>query len=386
MAGLDVIVLGVGGTGSAAAALLAARGALVLGLDRSGPAPDRGHRGSRMLRQSYPGDAAHVPLLLRAHELWEQLRRESGEDVVQLTGGLYFGAPDSELVTGSLRAAREWDLPHELLDAQEIHRRFPAFRPRPDEVGLFEAAAGFVRPAATVHAHRELAARRGAELHVDEPVVSWTATAAGGVAVTTAAGSYEADRRVLCPGAWAPQLLAQLGLPLTVERQVEYWFQPLRGVLPHLPARQPVYVHEDAAGTRVHGFPALDGPDGGAQVGFSRRGTVCTPETVDREVQPAEVTAMADHLADVLPTLPGAFLSASTWLGTTTPDQHVVLGPHPQAPQVTMACGLGVHGCALVPVVGEVLADLATSGTTAHPIGPFDPRRPALAARGPGHR
>jgi monomeric sarcosine oxidase len=379
VAGFDVIVLGLGGTGSAAAAHLAARGARVLGLDRTGPAPDRGHRGARILRQSWSGDPAHVPLLLRSYELWEQLRRESGDDVVQLTGGLYFGAPDSALVTGSLRTARQWDLPHEVLDAEEIHRRFPTFRPRPDEVGLFEAAAGFVRPEATVHAHRELAARRGAELHVDEPVVSWTATAAGGVAVTTAAGSHEADRLVLCPGAWAPRLLARLGLPLTVERQVEYWFQPLRGVLPHLPARQPVYVHEDAAGTRIHGFPALDGPAGGAQVGFSRRGTVCTPETVDRDVHPDEVTAMADHLADVLPTLPGAFLSASTCLDTTTPDQHVVLGPHPQAPQVTLACGFRVHDVAFVPVVGEILADLATTGTTAHPIGLFDPRRPALA-------
>ena len=379
MAGFDVIVLGLGGTGSAAAAHLAARGLRVLGL--SARAHDRtpGPRGSRILRHCWSGDPGYVPLLLRSAELWEQLRADSGDGVVQLTGGLYLGAPDGALVTGGLRAARAWDLPHEVLDADEVHRRFPAFRPRPGDLGLYEAAAGFVRPVAAVHAHLELAARRGAELRPDEPVLSWTATAAGGAAVTTAAGTHEADRLVLCPGARAPELMARLGLPLTVERHVGYWFQPLRGVLPHLPARQPVYVHEDAAGTAVHGFPAVDGPDGGAEVAFSRRGTVCTPETVDPEVHPDEVTAMADHLADVLPTLPGAFLAASVGVSAATPDRHAVLGPHPQAAQVLLACGLPRDGFALVPVVGEVLADLATTGTTAHPIGLFDPLRPALA-------
>ena len=380
MAGFDVIVVGLGGMGSAAAAHLAARGRRVLGLERYGPAHDRGssHGGSRIIRQSYVEDPSYVPLLLRSYELWEQLRVESGEDVVQLTGGLYFGPPDSELVAGSLRSAREWDLSHEVLDAGEIRRRFPEFRTAPDEVGVHEAAAGFVRPEATVAAHLGLAGQRGAELHFDEPVLSWTASAGGGVQVSTAAGSYDADRLVICPGAWAPELLAQLELPLTVERQVMYWFQPLRGVLPYLPARQPVYVHEDRSGTQIHGFPAIDGPEGGAKVAFSRRGTVCTPDSIDREVHPAEVTAMVEHLVGVLPSLPGRFLSGVTCMYTTTPDQHFVIALHPQAEQVTVACGFSGHGFTFVPVVGEILADLATTGTTAHPIGLFDPRRPAL--------
>ena len=53
---------------------------------------------------------------------------------------------------------------------------------------------------------------------------------------------------------------------------------------------------------------------------------------------------------------------------------------HPEHEHVTVACGFSGHGFKFVPVVGEVLADLATTGTTAHPIGLFDPRRPALQA------
>src|SRR6478736_8048236 len=194
MADYDVIVLGLGGMGSAAAAHLAGRGVRVLGLERFGPAHALGssHGGSRIIRQSYFEDPAYVPLLLRAYELWDQLETDSGADLMTLTGGLYFGPADSLTVAGSLRAAREWDLPHEVLEAAEIRRRFPTFSPALGEVGLYEAVAGFVRPEATVTAHLELAVSRGAELRFGEPAQEWT-DEAGGVRVTTAAGTYTAD-------------------------------------------------------------------------------------------------------------------------------------------------------------------------------------------------
>ena len=83
----DVIVIGLGGMGSAAAAHLAARGQRVLGLERFGPAHDRGssHGGSRIIRQSYFEDPAYVPLLLRAYELWRSLEADSGADLMTLT-------------------------------------------------------------------------------------------------------------------------------------------------------------------------------------------------------------------------------------------------------------------------------------------------------------
>ncbi|WP_369140956.1 N-methyl-L-tryptophan oxidase [Modestobacter versicolor] len=382
MAGYDVIVVGLGGMGSAAAAHLAARGQRVLGLERFGPAHDRGssHGGSRITRQSYFEDPAYVPLLLRSYELWHELAADSGADVITLTGGVFLGRPDSLTVAGSLLAAREWGLPHELLDAGEVRRRFPTLSPAEDEVGVYETAAGFVRPEVTVAAHLALAEKRGAELHYDEPVTEWSETADGGVRVRTAAGEYTAGQLVICPGAWAPELLADLGVPFTVERQVMYWFQPSDGVGPYAADRHPIYIHEAADGTQIYGFPAIDGPDGGAKVAFFRRGIPCSPDTIDREVHPEEIAAMTDHVRTVLPTLPGRYLTAATCMYTTTPDQHFVIARHPEHAAVTVACGFSGHGFKFVPVVGEVLADLATTGTTEHPIALFDPRRPALEA------
>ncbi|HEU0104244.1 MAG TPA: N-methyl-L-tryptophan oxidase [Mycobacteriales bacterium] len=379
----DVIVVGLGGMGSAAARSLAARGVRVLGLERHTPAHDLGssHGGSRIIRQSYFEDPAYVPLLLRAYELWEALARDSGEDVYTLTGGLFCGRPDATTVAGSLLASRQWDLPHELLEAGEVRRRFPTFALADGEIALYEAKAGFARPEATVAAQIRLAQRAGADLHFGEPVTGWESTA-GGVRVQTAQGSYRADRLVIAPGAWAPQLLASLGVPIVVERQVMYWFQPDGGVDRYAVGRQPIFIHEDAVGAQAYGFPAIDGPDGGVKVSFFRRGVPCTPETIDREVHPDEVEYMRSHTARLLPGLPGRFLDAVTCMYSNTPDQHFVVAQHPDHDNVSVACGFSGHGFKFVPVMGEVLADLATTGSTAHPIALFDPRRAALAAAG----
>lgn len=373
----DVIVVGLGGMGSAAAYHLASRGQRVIGLERFEPVHNHGssHGGSRIIRQSYFEDPAYVPLLLHAYELWDRLAQETGQDIITPTGGVYLGRPDSRTVAGSLRAARQWNLPHEVLDAAEIRARFPTLNPQNDEVGLFEAKAGFVRPEATVAAHLRLAQRHGADLRYQTPVLRWDAQPGAGVRVWTPDSAYTADRLVVCPGAWAPDILADLGVPFTVERQVMYWFQPDSGITPFLPQRHPIYIHEDADGTQVYGFPAIDGVDGGAKAAFFRHGLVCTPETIDRQVHPDEVQTMAAHLKALLPSLPGRLLRAVTCLYTNTPDQHFVIGTHPRHPEVTVACGFSGHGFKFVPVVGEVLADLVTTGSTRHPIGLFDPRR-----------
>jgi sarcosine oxidase len=378
----DVIVVGLGGMGSAAAYHLAARGQRVLGLEQFGPAHDKGssHGGSRVTRQSYFEDPAYVPLLLRAYELWDALAGDSGRDVITLTGGLMIGPPDSITVAGSRRSAQQWDLAHEMLDAAEIRRRFPTMTPADTDVALYESMAGFVRPEATVAAHLDLAARHGADLRFGEPVRRFEARA-DGVRVVTDAGTYTAGHGVICPGAWAPELLADLGVPFVVERQVQYWFAPTGGVAPFLADRHPIYIWEDAGGVQFYGFPAIDGPDGGVKVAFFRGGETCTPHTINRSVSDGEVRAIADQMRGRLPAVPGSFLTAVTCMYTNTVDEHFVIATHPAHERVTVACGFSGHGFKFVPVVGEILADLAMSGATRHPIALFDPRRERDPAR-----
>ncbi|MEV6631072.1 N-methyl-L-tryptophan oxidase [Actinoplanes sp. NPDC051470] len=375
MAAYDVIVVGLGGMGSATAYHLAARGHRVLGLEKFGPAHDQGasHGGSRITRQSYFEGPDYVPLLLRAYELFDQLARDSGREVIRRTGGVMCGLPSSRTVSGSLASAEQWGLPHEMLSAADLRKRFPTLSPEPDEVALYEDNAGFVRPEETVSAHLTLAAAAGASLLFNTPALRWSSLPAGGVEVVTADGTFRADQLVVTPGPWAPQLLTDLGVPFTIERQVQYWFQPTGGTGPF--EDHPIYVWEAADGTQVYGFPAIDGPAGGAKIAFFRRGAVTTPETIDRDVHPAEIEAMAAAAGSHLPDLPGTFLKAKTCLYSNSPDEHFVIARHPAHEAVTVACGFSGHGFKFVPVVGEIVADLATTGTTRHPISLFDPRR-----------
>ncbi|MFE9021254.1 N-methyl-L-tryptophan oxidase [Streptomyces sp. NPDC007808] len=374
----DVIVVGLGGMGSAAAYHLTARGLRVLGLERFGPAHDLGssHGGSRIYRQAYFEDPAYVPLLLRAHELWERLGADSGREVFTETGGLLIGREDSLAVAGTLRSARQWGLDHEMLDAADIRRRFPTFAPAPEDVAFHERRAGVARPEATVRAHLDLARAQGAELHFEERVRTWEADGPGGKArVVTERGTYTADRLVIAPGAWAPELLSDLGVSVTVERQVMYWFQPDGGTGPFTPDRHPVYIWEDPDGAQIYGFPALDGPHGGAKVAFFRTGGATDPDALDRRIHPEEIETIAAYLRPRIPALPGRFLKGAACMYTSTPDENFVVARHPEHPRVAVACGFSGHGFKFVPVIGEILADLAVEGSTQHPISLFDPRR-----------
>ncbi len=378
----DAIVAGLGGMGSAAAYQLAGRGRRVLGLEQYTPAHDRGssHGQSRMIRQAYFEDPSYVPLLLRAYELWEQLERETGADLMALGGGLMIGPPESHIFTGSKATADEYGLPYQVLDAAELKRRYPVFEPMEDTVALFEEKAGIVRPEAAVKAHLDRATAMGADLRFGEEILTWEPTASG-VLVETASGTHEAERLVVTAGAWAPKLLADLGLPLEVTRQILFWFDPIGGVEPFLPDRFPVYIWEPEDGNSFYSMPAHEGPDGGVKVAFFRAdGTPADPDTIDREVHDHEVDFIRSYLNKYVPALDGELLYARTCMYTNTPDEHFVISTHPEYQQVAIAAGFSGHGFKFCGVVGEILADLVTAGETDHPIGLFSPTR--LGTRG----
>lgn len=89
----DIIIIGLGGMGSAAAYHAARRGQCVLGIERHTLAHTLGssHGRSCIIRQAYFEDQAYVPLLLCAYELWRQIEHDSGTHLLTITGGLMIG-------------------------------------------------------------------------------------------------------------------------------------------------------------------------------------------------------------------------------------------------------------------------------------------------------
>jgi sarcosine oxidase len=365
----DVIVAGLGGMGSAAAAHLSQRGQRVLGLDRFQPLHTNGssHGASRIIRQAYFEGPAYVPLLLRSYELWRRMERDAARELLTVTGGLMIGGEDSSVLRGSMESARLHALPHEVLDAAEIRRRYPTFVPAWDEIALFEPEAGFVHPERAIIAHRERALRTGAVLRFEEPVVSWDASP-DRVSVTTSHGRYEAGALVVAAGAWASSLMHTLLLPLTVERQVVAWFEPARDRESFEPGRLPIWIWEVGAATQLYGFPLQDGR---VKAAFYHGGTSADPDAVPRTVQPEETDRIRRALAPRIPALDVPAADATTCLYTSTPDYQFVIDRHPDHSNVVVLSPCSGHGFKFVPVVGEIAADLVLDGATRHPIEPF---------------
>ena len=359
----DVIVVGLGGMGSAAAAHLSARGKRVLGIEQFQPAHDQGssHGRSRVIRLAYFEHPAYVPLLRRSYELWRRLESATGRRLLQITGGLMIGTPDSEVVSGSLRSAHEHQLDHEMLDAAAIHRRYPALTPAPDTVAFYETQAGIVFPEEAIRAHLDVAVDNGAHVHFDEKVEDWRALSSGTIEVRTSRGSYETERLVLAPGPWALEMFKLDWLPLEVQPQQLHWFEPLGGAAPFEAGRFPIYIWDLDNGVQFYGFPADD--EGRVKVAFFRS-----------QVKGEEAIRAA--LRPCLPALAhGVLVDTVNCKYTLTPDQHFVIGHHPDAANVVIASPCSGHGYKFASVIGEILADLAIDGGTTHPIELFSPAR-----------
>ena len=177
----DVAVIGLGAMGSATAHELARRGQRVLGIEAFTPGHELGSSGglSRIIRLAYFEHPSYVPLLRAAWAGWHELEELSGEDLILETGGLYAGQRGSDVLDGAINSARMHELPHELLDADEVNRRFPAFRLDDDMQAVHEPLAGLLYPERCIKAQLELARAAGADLRFEERVQRWSGDAAG---------------------------------------------------------------------------------------------------------------------------------------------------------------------------------------------------------------
>ena len=367
----DVIVVGVGAMGSSACFELARRGMKVLGLEQFAIAHERGsaHGQSRMIRMAYYEHPDYVPLLARAYERWQEAERLSGERLLHITGGLYAGPSDGEVVPGSEAAARTHGLQYERLSASEAVDRFPLFRLPQSWSALFEPMAGFLLPEHAVSTYVKLARQQGAVIRSNEPVLDWQsagASAGGPWRVRTNAGVNEGKRLIFCGGAWSGRLMADLGVPLQVTRQVMGWVRPADPE-PFRLGRFPVWAIENLDRSLQYGFPVLPG-ESTLKVSWHGAGPPADPDTVDRTTSGADVATFLPQLPHVLPTAAGPVAEMRVCLYTNSPDHHFIVDRHPTADGVYLACGFSGHGFKFASVIGEILADFATRGTTAHPV------------------
>ena len=378
----EIAIVGLGAMGAAAAYQLAKRGTKVLGLDQFAPPHALGssHGDSRITRLAIGEGAHYSPLALRSRELWREIEKETGADLLTATGGLIISSRTrtaklhvDDFFANTVAAARTHGIAHEILDAGEIRTRFPQFKVRDDEIGYYESQAGFLRPENCGRAQLGLAKKYGAEIHTDEKVLGFDASE-NDVTITTAHKRYSAEKLIVAAGAWLPELIgARYAVHFKVLRQVLFWFDVAGPIAPFLPDRCPVFIWElQGPQQAIYGFPAIDGARGGVKIATQQYERTTTPDAVNRDVSDAETAAMHEHyVAPYLPALSRKCLKAVTCLYTVTPDAGFVIDFHPDSQRIIIASPCSGHGFKHSAAIGEALSQLAIDGESRFDLSAF---------------
>lgn len=371
----DVVVAGLGAHGAALVHELARRGVSVLGLDMHTPPHEYGSTTgrTRITRQAYYEDPLYVPLVQRAGELWAELEELTGTVLYRQTGGLMAGRADCELVRGCLASAERHGLPHEVLDADGIRRRFRAMQPDEDVVGVYEPNAGVLLLDACIRTLLEQAAAYGAEIRTGTRVTGWRANG-DGVTLETTSGSVHAGHAVFAAGSWLNPLLASeqsdapVQLKLTIERQTTHWFGAAPGVHGFSAAECPVTMLALADGRMFYTLPDVGH---GLKAALHHDGATVTADTVDRTVSTAEEERVRALLQDWMPGAGHRVLDGAVCLYTNTPDRHFVVDRHPSYRNVLLVSACSGHGFKFATALAEVTADLALEGDAAFDVAMF---------------
>jgi len=371
----DLIIVGAGLAGSAAAWAASARGLDVVVLEAFEPGHRNGssHGSARIFRRAYP-DPLYVRLTGIARERWRRLEDQAGEPLLTLTGGIDFGAARDP--RGLHRVLTSGGVPAELLTPAAAAERWPSF----DFAGvgpvMFHADSGVIDPDHAVAAMLRLAAAAGADIRFATPVTRLAPAPAGDGAVAhTGSGAFAAPVVVVAAGAWiGPLLDGVVELPpLTVTQQQVFHFAPTTQETAGRAEPWPIFVHQDGVDD-YYGLPGgRDGEVPGAiKVAEHAGRNKTTAADRDFVVDPAARASITEFIARRIPGLDPAPVNEVTCLYTWTANEDFVLD---RSGPFVVASPCSGHGAKFAPLVGEIIADLAEGK-------PAPDRRFTLAAHG----
>jgi sarcosine oxidase len=373
-ASFDVIVIGVGSMGSSACYFLAKRGYKVLGIEQFDITHEFGsHAGqSRIIRRAYFEHPGYVPLLTRAYENWKSFEEETGSQFYYPTGLIYFGNPDSTVIKGVKQSASLYNVSLEKSNASFTFKRFPQFSIPADYESLFEPDAGFVTPEKAIKFYSQQAIKKGAEIYTKEKAIEWKKNGSA-ITVITDKNKYSCDKLIITTGAWTNKMLPAFAGKIKVTRQFVAWIRPGnpdRFLLNKFPCWM---IADNERPGAYYGFPFLPveefGEPGGLKIAHHYPGFVTDPDKVNRQTMPEDIADLKYALEKYLPGTFDTILSTKICLYANSPDENFIIDKLPgYEKNVVVACGFSGHGFKFIPVVGEILADLALDGKTNQPI------------------
>jgi sarcosine oxidase len=369
----DVIVIGVGSMGAAACWYLAKQDYKVLGIEQFDIPHEQGsHAGqSRIIRKAYFEHSNYVPLLERAYHNWKELEALTFSQVYYRTGIIYFGSPDSTMIKGTRGAAHQYNIPLDTMTHEEAKVRYPTIYCPPHFQILFEPDAGFVTPEKAITLYVADAIQHNADIRGREKVLEWKKENSA-ITVLTNRNTYQADRLIICTGAWSGKIIPSLPAKLKVTKQIVGWMNPKKWNDFSL-SNFPCWFLRDDGGNIFYGFPILPAKDFGGPIGLKlalhKHGAEVDPDYVDRNIQQADEEILRNMLKKYMPDAAGNTLTLKSCLYTNSEDENFIIDHLPGYDNtVTIASGFSGHGFKFASVIGEILADLAVKGETELPI------------------
>jgi sarcosine oxidase len=363
------VIIGAGAMGSAAAYHLARRGEPIVLIEQFELGHDRGssHGAARITRHSY-ADPRYARLMPAAFRAWRELEADAGEALYIRTGGVSFSPPGVDYAARVAASLAELDVPRWYGTGREFRRRQPVFALPDDDDVVFEPDAGLLAASRAVAVQVELARQfLGDEMWVlDEyPVLRIDLDGSKPVVVTDAM-RIVADRLIVSAGAWVKRLLPTLPVAVRVTRQQVLYFRPPDPASFQI-GRFPVFIYKGAGEDEAfYGMPDFLGL--GVKVA-RHAGPEVDPDIEDPAIGEDYRSIVRQFLRGHIPTLADAAIGLTeTCLYTVAPDEAFCVDFLPLRPDVVVASPCSGHGFKFSCLIGRVLADLVTTGTTELPI------------------
>jgi len=374
MSHYDVIIVGAGSMGMAAGYYLSRTNQSILLLDAHNPPHDQAshHGETRIIRHAYGEGEAYVPLALTAQRLWYELEQISGRSLFLNTGVLNAGQRSSHSMQTIIKSAQQYDLPLEILTAEEVKTRWSGLTMPDDYIGCFEPTSGVLKCEECIEAYRDLAVANGVDIRTNAKVTTLTARA-NGVDVTVGPDTYLANALIVAAGAWSGPLLEQIGLslPLRPVRKTFAWFKAEEEVFND--TLFPAFAFDTPAGY-YYGFPSIG--RAGLKIGRHDGGIPVDPNQPRRPFgqETGDLTDLQQFTNTFMPAI-DTLSHGKTCLYTMTPDEDFIIDLHPDYPHIAIAAGFSGHGFKFSSLVGKVLSELIVEKSTTEPIAPFSIKR-----------
>tara|TARA_X000001036_G_scaffold133538_2_gene126346 strand:+ start:1990 stop:3129 length:1140 start_codon:yes stop_codon:yes gene_type:complete len=369
----DVIIIGLGAMGSAASYYLSKNGVKVLGLDTYEPPHKLGssHGHTRVIREAYHEGTSYVPIVKRAYELWNELDHEIEDKLILEYGGMYLG-DDGKYLSDAKKSAKKYDIPIKEFSSKEIKEKYNILNPPNNFKGLLENRSGAVFPEKAISNFLSKSINNGSSHNYNEKVIGWEKQSKF-YKVETDKNNYFAEKLIFSSGAWIKNLVPSLKLPVKIERQVLFWFDPIKDKDKFHYSNMPNTGWDLDNGMEFYTQPNIENK--GFKVAMHHNGKFISENDLNRESNADDLSIVKNFLEEYIPSANGKLIDSRVCVYTNTPDLDFIIDFYPNDENLIICSPCSGHGFKFTPAIGEICSELVINNGTNYDLSEFSIKR-----------